>query len=219
MLKRETRAKLLGLVKAGHDIDSGCAALNLSPKSIRADEKLMAEVAEAFRIGTAKLRARLSQSALDNNDTEILGQMLEAREAEQAKMAGSLDEMVDKWSDTQLDLMTLLTEKQWPDEQVRNARDALVRPAADLEEMRRELLAEAQRHVEAMEPLPQRVRPVHEAPLLDETIPLPASRAPARVMRPRAPVVEVLPPDRYAGVYEPAERARDRWAGTPWDRR
>jgi hypothetical protein len=102
-LARETRDKLLGLIGDGFDLESGAAQLGVSPQTIRKDDRLMAEVGEAFKVGTAKLRARVFQSALDNNDLKILGQMLERRETEQKQLAvttpGALN--FDKFSDDQ----------------------------------------------------------------------------------------------------------------------
>jgi hypothetical protein len=244
-LKAATKAKLLGLVRAGHDIESACASLNLSPSVVRKDEKLMIEVGEAFKIGTAKLRARLFQSALDNNDTRILGQMLERREAEQAAMAASETKRMDlsALSCEQLRILeaaALLLEdpakilsnlSSYPGAAIEMT-VAMLRGEAPpvpmtwaqvVEQMQRELLDELTRHAAAAERESATrnicAERVDQAEVLDETIPLPSRKAPA--VRPARPQqIEVLPPSpsRYSGAYEPAPRVQqDRWSGTPWD--
>ena len=60
-----------------------------------------------------------------------------------------------------------------------------------VEQMRQELLAEAQRHVAAMDPMPARVQSLDRAEVFDPERPLPASKAPAV-----RPAVESLPPAR-----------------------
>jgi hypothetical protein len=186
-LKAETKTKLLGLVKAGHDLESACAALNLSPGTIRKDKKLAGEIAEAFLVGTARLRARLFQSALDNNDTKILGQMLEQREAEQKQLAVSSPGQLDfgQFSDDELQQFEMLLAAAMKGEVPARAAGS----EACIEQMRAELLAEAERYARAMEPLP--VRPIDEVPVLNAEIPLPPSKAPAV-----RPAVEILPPAR-----------------------
>jgi hypothetical protein len=83
----DARAKLLGKIRAGHDLESACAVLNLQPQELCKDVKLMAEVNAAFKTGTSKLRARLLDGALKNNDLRVLSTLLEEREREQTRIA------------------------------------------------------------------------------------------------------------------------------------
>jgi hypothetical protein len=84
-LSRETKAKLLAKVRAGHDVESACAELSLKPEQVRRDAVLMEEIGEAFKTGTARLRARLLDGALKTNDLRVLSSLLEERQAAQLK--------------------------------------------------------------------------------------------------------------------------------------
>jgi hypothetical protein len=83
----EVKAKLLGRVRAGYDVEAACSQVGLSPKVVQQDAALMAEVNEAYRIATAKLRAKLMDVALKGDDARILAQLLEKRDEAQLKMA------------------------------------------------------------------------------------------------------------------------------------
>jgi hypothetical protein len=85
-LTREDKAKLLAKVRAGHDLESACAELDVQPQVVRKDAALMDEVNEAFCTGTARLRARIFDGALKNGDLRILSLMLEERKAAQARI-------------------------------------------------------------------------------------------------------------------------------------
>jgi hypothetical protein len=83
-LRRDQRAKLLRALRSGHDLDGACAQIGLAPKVVRGDAKLMAEVSEAYHVGTSRLRAKLLEMTLSSNDARTLGQLLAQREAAQA---------------------------------------------------------------------------------------------------------------------------------------
>jgi hypothetical protein len=76
----EVKAKLLAKVRSGLDVEAACSELGLSPKQVQQDETLMLEINDAYRIATAKLRARLMDVALKSDDARILAQLLEKRD-------------------------------------------------------------------------------------------------------------------------------------------
>ena len=77
--------KLLSLLRKGHDLEAACVSLKLTDAQVEgARDKYAAEIATAFKVGTAKLRARIMESALSSDNATILFRLLEAREASQA---------------------------------------------------------------------------------------------------------------------------------------
>lgn len=179
-LTRAIRDKLLGKIRGGHDLESACAALNLSPKTVRADEKLAGEIAEAFRTGTAKLRARVLQGALDNNDLRVLSQLLERREQEQGAVSGSAGSPEVLVEEMRRELHDQIEQHRAAKEAHRAAvmgtftesEKAVIRRFLELE---KESLDHAGVPVRAVRPAP-----IEEMPVSDPGEPLPSSRADCR---------------------------------------
>jgi hypothetical protein len=84
-LSRAWREELLTKLRNGHDLEVAAAALGIDEKQIdAAGVKLAAEIGEAYKIGTARLRARIMESALSGDNAAVLMKLLEQREAAQA---------------------------------------------------------------------------------------------------------------------------------------
>ncbi len=74
------QAEFLKLVRNGHDPEAAVVALDLD-MSVLNDPELKPGIQEALRIGTARLRSKIMQLALDSNDVRALTQLLDRREA------------------------------------------------------------------------------------------------------------------------------------------
>ncbi|MDH3673792.1 MAG: hypothetical protein OES46_21970 [Gammaproteobacteria bacterium] len=84
-LSKSQRGELLKLLCNGHDVESACSVLKIGQKEIAAGgAKLVAEIGEAYKIGTARLRARIMESALSGDNAAVLMKLLEQREAAEA---------------------------------------------------------------------------------------------------------------------------------------
>ena len=80
-LSKIDRENLLTKLCDGHDLESAGAALELTEAQIGlARGKYGTEIAIAFKTGTGKLRAKIMQNALDDDDPAILLKLLEQRE-------------------------------------------------------------------------------------------------------------------------------------------
>jgi len=80
-LKKDDRENLLTKLRDGHDLESAGAALGLSEGEIGiAKDKYGTEMATAFKTGTARLRARIMDTALSDDNAAILLKLLEQRE-------------------------------------------------------------------------------------------------------------------------------------------
>lgn len=223
----EQRARLLKAVKLGHDLEAAAAQVEVPLAIVSGDVRLMAEVAEAYRGATAKLRAKLLEKALAANDPRTLADLLEEREQVQREMAASTPGKLDfsKFSHAQLQTFERLME----------AALAGTSPTedADLEGMRARLEAEVARHAEAHHrqlraeiraevlqeigippaPRPEPLEATLGREPLDTMVPLEGSRAPGRA----APQPPAAPPPqpRYAILPTPLPRSL---RGSPWDR-
>ncbi len=84
-LSKALREELLAKLCVGHDLQAAMANLSLTQRQIdSAGAKLAAEIGEAYKIGTARLRARIMESALSGDNAAVLMKLLEQREAAQA---------------------------------------------------------------------------------------------------------------------------------------
>ena len=82
-LNKNDRERLLAKLQEGHDVESAGAALGLSDDQIRlARDKYGAEIATSFKTGTAKLRARIMETALSDDNSSVLLKLLEQREVQ-----------------------------------------------------------------------------------------------------------------------------------------
>jgi len=80
-LSKDDRESLLTKLKDGHDVESAGAGLGLSEAQIGlAQDKYGDEIASAFKTGTARLRARIMDTALSDDNASILLKLLEQRE-------------------------------------------------------------------------------------------------------------------------------------------
>lgn len=80
-LSKDDRKNLLVKLRDGHDLESAGAALELSEGEIGiAKDKYATEIATAFKTGTARLRARIMDTALSDDNAAILLKLLEQRE-------------------------------------------------------------------------------------------------------------------------------------------
>ncbi len=84
-LSKALREELLAKLCVGHDLQAAMANLSLTQRQIDSGgAKLAAEIGEAYKIGTARLRARIMESALSGDNAAVLMKLLEQREAAQA---------------------------------------------------------------------------------------------------------------------------------------
>jgi len=80
-LSKNDRESLLTKLRDGHDVDSAGAALGLSEGEIKLfKDRYGPDIDTAFATGTSRLRARIMESALSNDNTATLLKMLEQRE-------------------------------------------------------------------------------------------------------------------------------------------
>ncbi len=80
-LSRTRREELLTKLRNGHDLEAAAAALGIGEKQIdAAGAKLAAEIGEAYKIGTSRLRSRLLELSLSNQDASALARLLDKRE-------------------------------------------------------------------------------------------------------------------------------------------
>ena len=76
------RKEFLAKLSAGHDQGSAAAALGLGEGQIKAGgSKLQVEIATAFRTGTSRLRAKIMETALSDDNSAVLMKLLEQRTA------------------------------------------------------------------------------------------------------------------------------------------
>ena len=84
MAKRLTKAlrtALLDKLSNAHDIDSSCAALGVTEAQLEAGgAQLERDIDAAYRRGTSKLRARLLELSLSNQDANVLSKLVDKRE-------------------------------------------------------------------------------------------------------------------------------------------
>ncbi len=74
------KKKLLTQIEAGMDSDSACAVLGISASEItNASKRFAAQIDEAVRSGSARLRGRLFKNALRDDDTKYLQDLLDRR--------------------------------------------------------------------------------------------------------------------------------------------
>ena len=80
-LNKKDKESLLSKLQNGHDLESAGAALGLTEAQIEvAQGKYGNEIAAAFKTGTARLRARIMDTALTVDDSATLLKLLEKRE-------------------------------------------------------------------------------------------------------------------------------------------
>ena len=86
-LSKALREELLTKLRNGHDLEAAAAALGIGEKQIdAAGDKLAGEIGEAFKVGTSRLRSRLLELSLSNQDASALARLLDKRE-QQAEAA------------------------------------------------------------------------------------------------------------------------------------
>ena len=74
------KKKLIAQIEAGMDSDSACAVLGISASEItNASKRFAAQIDEAVRSGSARLRGRLFKNALRDDDTKYLQDLLDRR--------------------------------------------------------------------------------------------------------------------------------------------
>lgn len=84
-LSKAQREELLGKLRNGHDVEAASAALEITENQIKASgSKLAADIAAAYRTGTARLRARLLELSLTNEDASALARLVDRREQQVA---------------------------------------------------------------------------------------------------------------------------------------
>ncbi len=87
-LSKAWREELLTKLRNGHDLEAAAAALGIGEKQIdAAGSKLAAEIGEAFKIGTSRLRSRLLELSLSNQDASALARLLDKREQQAEAVA------------------------------------------------------------------------------------------------------------------------------------
>ena len=74
------KKKLLARINAGMDGDSACAELSIPVSELtNASKRFAAQLGEATRAGSARLRGRLFKNALSEGDTKFLQDLLDRR--------------------------------------------------------------------------------------------------------------------------------------------
>ena len=87
-LSRARREELLTKLRNGHDLEAAAAALGIGEKQIdAAGSKLAGEIDQAFKIGTSRLRSRLLELSLSNQDASALARLLDKREQQAEAVA------------------------------------------------------------------------------------------------------------------------------------
>ncbi len=87
-LSRARREELLTKLRNGHDLEAAAAALGIGGKQIdAAGAKLAGEIGEAFKIGTSRLRSRLLELSLSNQDASALARLFDKREQQAEAVA------------------------------------------------------------------------------------------------------------------------------------
>ena len=82
---KHERESLLKMLRAGHDVDSAGAVLGLTTGQMKvAMAQYQTQISQAFKTGTARLRAQIMDNALSDNNAPILLKLLEQREKETA---------------------------------------------------------------------------------------------------------------------------------------
>ena len=75
---------LLQMIRDGHDQEAAAAALGLSKEDLDAGgDELTAEISAAFAVGSARLRSKVMEGALTDEDNSVLLRLLEKREQRQ----------------------------------------------------------------------------------------------------------------------------------------
>ncbi len=84
-LSKDDLKSLLNKLRDGHDAESAGAILGLSEAQVGlAKGKYGAEIAAAFRIGTGKLKGRVMDIGLSQDNASVLLKLLEQRETKSA---------------------------------------------------------------------------------------------------------------------------------------
>ncbi len=87
-LSKALREELLTKLRNGHDLKAAAAALGIGEKQIdAAGSKLAGEIDQAFKIGTSRLRSRLLELSLSNQDASALARLLDKREQQAEAVA------------------------------------------------------------------------------------------------------------------------------------
>jgi hypothetical protein len=165
-MKADQRKHLLDLVMTGLDLEAAATQAGVPVSSIQRDAKLMAEVAAAYRVGSARLRAKLLTLAVEDGDARTLMQLLEQRERAQASLSQSAKR------DSGLDAMR--AELRRTVERHRRAHEGALR-----RQFEAELRAAGRlREIEVLPPAPKpKDKPKSWDAVLDEAEVLPPSRA------------------------------------------
>jgi hypothetical protein len=83
------RLELLKYLDRSHELDGACLLAGVSEEAVRADAKLMAEVAEAFRRASSRLREKAVGIALESKNAGLLDRILNHRSEELARLKAS----------------------------------------------------------------------------------------------------------------------------------
>jgi hypothetical protein len=78
-MKAEDRAKLLKLISDGHDPAAAVVALSLDVSVVN-ELEFQSAIQEALRVGTAMLRGKVLELAINNGNVRALEKQLERRE-------------------------------------------------------------------------------------------------------------------------------------------
>jgi hypothetical protein len=90
-MKAALRERILSLVASGYDVEGAAAEAGAKMAAVREDKQLQAGLGEAFKVGTARLRAKLTAMALDGGDVRALERLLDYREKQAAAQPELLD--------------------------------------------------------------------------------------------------------------------------------
>jgi hypothetical protein len=160
-MKASVRDETLRLIAYGHDPHVACISAGARIEDFEKDPDLKRQLAESFAVGTARLKERLTASALQNNDIRALERLVEQRE----QQFGTREEATR--SKSNLDVLRAELKR----EVERNA-------VAYRESLRSELLSELAREGRLVgEPAPRPQPSLRPLATLDEAQPLPSHRA------------------------------------------
>ena len=85
-MTHDQRKALLELVSLGLDIEAGAAQLGLPMHAVHKSGKAFAKQLDAaFAVGSARLRARVLETALEDGDGKAISAVLDARELSAAR--------------------------------------------------------------------------------------------------------------------------------------
>jgi hypothetical protein len=159
---------MVELVEGGLDVEAAAAEASVKMAEIHGDPELVAELEQAYRTATARLRGRLLHRVLAGDDDKLLAAALDRREQAQADMAATASVGGEATARRQKMIDDLMREVE---------AHAVIHKANLRREIMAELKAEGRlREVEIIPPEPKPLPSPRALAVLDAGSPIPRSR-------------------------------------------